>query len=106
MAEPTIGAQEGALKAGADAVLAARAAIRRSSDQVQGEVDGTRGRWVGRGSDEFRALMAEWDAKTETMLKVLDNLAEALGATEQDRAAQEDTVSSTVSGLKSAMSGI
>ena len=106
MSDPTIGAQEGALKAGADAVVAARGAIRRSSDQVQTEVDGTRGRWVGRGSDEFRALMAEWDAKTENMLKVLDTLAEALGATEKDRIAQEDTVSSSASSLKSMMSGI
>jgi len=102
----TIGAQEGALKAGADAVLEARAAIKRASDQVQEQVQSTQGRWVGTGAEGFRALMGEWDAKTERMLKVLDNLGEALGATEQDRAAQEETVSSSISGLNSAMSGI
>lgn len=106
MAESTIGAQEGALKAGADAALAASASIRRTSDQVQSEVEATRGRWVGAGAEEFRGLMAQWDEKTESMIKVLDNLAEALGATEKDRAAQEETVSSSVSSLKSAMSGI
>jgi WXG100 family type VII secretion target len=106
MADKTMGAQEGALKAGADAALAASASIRRTSDQVQGEVENTRSRWVGLGADEFRSLMSQWDEKTESMVKVLDNLAEALGATEQDRAAQEDTVSSSAASLNSAMSGI
>ena len=105
MAE-TIGAEEGALKAGANAALAASASIRRTSDEVEREVEGTRGRWTGLGADEFRGLMLQWDQKTEAIVKVLDNLAEALGATEQDRTAQEESVSSTVSNLKSAMSGI
>jgi WXG100 family type VII secretion target len=105
MAE-TIGAEEGAIKAGAQAAIAASAAIRRTSDQVQNEVESTRGRWVGVGSDQFRALMAQWDEKTEAMIKVLDQLAEDLGATEQDRAAQEDEVTTGVKSLNSAMSGI
>lgn len=106
MAENIIGAQEGALKAGADAVVEARSAIRKASDLVQDQVLATNGRWVGRGAEDFRGLMREWDAKTERMLRVLDTLGEALGATEKDRAAQEDTVSSSIGGLNSAMSGI
>lgn len=102
----TIGAGEGALKAGADAVLEARAAIKNKANEVRDQVDATRGRWVGQGSEDFRALMSQWDAKAENMLKVLDNLADALGATEKDRAAQEESVSSSVSSLGSAMSGI
>lgn|SRR6478736_6569796 len=101
-----IGAEEGALKAGANAALTASAAIRRASAAVESEVDSTRGRWTGMGADQFRGLMKEWDDKTEAIVKILDNLAESLGATEQDRAAQEDEVSSTVSSLKSGMSGI
>jgi hypothetical protein len=50
--------------------------------------------------------MGEWDAKTERMIKVLDSLGEALGATEKDRAALEETVSGSVKSLNSAMSGI
>jgi WXG100 family type VII secretion target len=106
MAESTIGAQEGALKAGADAVVHAGAAIRKASDEVRNQVLATNGRWVGRGSDDFRQLMGEWDAKTERMIKVLDSLGEALGATEKDRAALEETVSGSVKSLNSAMSGI
>lgn len=102
----TIGAEEGALKAGATAALTASSAIRTISGQVQGEVDGTRGRWTGLGADQFRGLMGDWDLKTESIVKILDNLAEALGATEQDRAAQEDSVSSTVANLQAGMSGI
>ena len=99
----TIGAEEGALKAGANAAIAASGAIRGISGKVEGEVNATRGRWTGLGADEFRGLMQEWDRKTESIVKILDNLAEALGATEQDRAAQEESVSHSVSGLKSAM---
>ena len=71
----TIGAEEGALDAGAKAALAASAAIRRTSNDVEREVEATRGRWVGVGSDQFRALMKQWDEKTEAMIKVLDQLA-------------------------------
>lgn len=102
----TIGAEEGALDAGAKAALAASAAIRRTSNDVEREVEATHGRWVGVGSDQFRALMKQWDEKTEAMIKVLDQLAADLGATEQDRVAQEDEVSSGVAKLNSAMSAI
>lgn len=106
MASDRIGADEGALKAGADAAVQAGGTIRRLSNDVEQAVEATRGRWVGAGAEEFRSLMRQWDEKTESMIKVLDQLAEALGATERDRAAQEDSVTNEVSAMRSAMSGI
>jgi|GEM_PF-590293 Uncharacterized protein conserved in bacteria len=106
MANDRIGADEGALKAGADAAVEAGSTIRRLSDDVEKAVEGTHGRWIGAGAEEFRSLMRQWDQKTESMIVTLDNLAEALGATERARAVQEDSVTSQVSRMRSEMSGI
>ena len=55
------------------------------------------------GAEVIR-ICGEYDVPC--ILHSFPHVAEALGATEKDRAAQEETVSSSVSSLKSAMSGI
>jgi WXG100 family type VII secretion target len=100
-----ISAEEGALKAGADAVRDARAAVKSRATEVRNEVQSV-SYWKGAAANSFQGLMTEWDSKAEGLLKVLDQLEENLRGTEKDQAAQEEEGTSTVSSLQAGMSGI
>lgn len=100
-----ISAEEGALRRGADAVRDARTAITDRKRQVADEVAAA-AYWKGKAADDFKVLMQNWDDKAEGLLKTLDGLETALRGSESDAVAQEDEVSSNVSGLAAGMSGI
>jgi len=100
-----ISAEEGALRKGADAVRDARSAIADRKRQVADEVVSA-SYWKGKAADDFQTLMRNWDEKAEGLLKTLDGLEHALRGSESDQVAQEDEVSSNVSGLAAGMSGI
>lgn len=100
-----ISAEEGALRRGADAVRDARSAIAKRKSDVASEVQAA-AYWKGKAADDFQNLMATWDQKAAGLLRTLEGLEESLRGTEVDQVAQEDEVSSGVSGLAAGMSGI
>jgi len=97
------GAEEGALKQGADAVSAAKAAIDNEIKKVSSDIAELGGYWTGESAVKFAGLMANWDEQVNKMNSVLVTLEEALSGTAQDQAATEQEHQSTIAGLGSMM---
>ncbi|MGO2746714.1 WXG100 family type VII secretion target [Microbacterium sp.] len=98
-----ISAEEGALKAGAQAVNVTKTGIEREVRKVRGEIEQLRSIWTGPASVSFTALMARWDDQTNRLNGVLVTLEDALTGTERDQNAGEESHKQIISGLGSMM---
>ncbi len=99
-----ISAEEGALRAGAEAVNTAKANIERQIRTVRGEIEMLSGFWTGAAALSFTQLLGRWDEQANKLNNVLVTLEDALRGTEADQAASEEQHQSTISGLGSMMS--
>lgn len=100
-----VASQEGALKAGADAVNTAHTDINRHIAKVRGEIDQLRGFWTGAAATSFTGLMTRWDGETRKLNDVLTTLEEALRGTERDQIASEESHQATIANLAGGMNG-
>lgn len=100
-----ISAEEGALKAGAQAVNEAKAGIDAQVKNVRGEIEQLRGYWSGGAASSFTGLMTRWEEQATKLNNVLVTLEDALRGTEKDQAASEEQHNQAISGLSSMMSG-
>ena len=98
-----IAAEEGALKAGAQAVQNAKQGIDSQISQVRGEIQEVAGYWKGDAAGAFTALMNRWDEETKKLNNVLITLEDALGGTDRDQNATEESHQQTISSLSSMM---
>lgn len=98
-----ISAEEGALKAGADAVAEAKKNIDGQIKTVHKEIERLSGFWTGAAAVAFTDLLGTWDRKASTLNAVLDNLEDALRGTEKAQAASEQAHQQTIAGLGSMM---
>jgi WXG100 family type VII secretion target len=98
-----ISAEEGALKAGAQAVSEAKAGIDQQVKNVRGEIEQLRGFWSGSAATAFTGLMTRWDEQATKLNNVLVTLEDALSGTEKDQAASEESHQQAISGLSSMM---
>jgi Proteins of 100 residues with WXG. len=98
-----IGALEGALLKGADAVGEAKSGIDGRIAFVRGELEQARQFWTGPAGSAFDGLMRRWDEQTTKLNRVLIDLEDALRGTDKDKAALEDSSVSTITGLGSMM---
>lgn len=98
-----IGALEGALLKGADAVNEAKAGIDGRISFVRGELEQARQFWTGPAGTAFDSLMRRWDDETTKLNKVLIDLEDALRGTQADKSALEESTVSTITGLGSMM---
>ena len=100
-----ISAEEGALKAGAQAVNEAKAGIDQQVKNVRGEIEQLKGFWSGGAAASFTGLMTRWEEQATKLNNVLVTLEDALRGTEKDQAASEEQHTQAISGLSSMMSG-
>lgn len=98
-----IAAEEGALRAGSQAVQTAKAGVDQRVSFVRGEIEQVSGYWTGAAAGSYQQLMARWDEETSKLNKVLITLEDALRGTERDEAATEESHQQTISGLSSMM---
>jgi WXG100 family type VII secretion target len=98
-----IAAQEGALKAGAQAVGNAKAGIDQQMSQVRSEIEQVSAYWSGDASGSFIQLMQRWDEETKKLNNVLITLEDALGGTDRDQNATEESHQQTISSLSNMM---
>lgn len=98
-----ISAEEGALRAGAQAVGSAKAGIDGQVKKVRGEIEQVRGFWTGAAANSYTQLMNRWDEETRKLNEILVTLEAALSDTEKDQAATEESHQSTIGGLGSMM---
>lgn len=103
MTTEKIGALEGALLKGADAVNEAKAGIDGRVAFVRGELEQARQFWTGPAGSAFDGLMKRWDEQTTKLNRVLIDLEDALRGTHQDKTALEDSSVSTIAGLGAMM---
>lgn len=99
-----ISAEEGALRAGAEAVNTAKGNIENRIKTVRGEIEMLSGYWTGAAALSFTQLLSRWDEQANKLNGVLVTLEEALRGTEADQAASEEQHQQTISGLGSMMS--
>lgn len=104
MAE-VIAAEEGALRAGADAVAEAKDSIDQRIATVRGEIEQLGGFWSGAAASSFAQLLSRWDEESGKLNNVLIELEDALRGTEKDQAQAEDDHQQTIAGLGSMLSG-
>lgn len=100
-----ISAQQGALRAGQNAVSQAKTSIEQQARKVRGEIEQLSGFWTGSAAASYSRLMSEWDMQAKKINDVLITLEQALSDTEKDQAATEEAHQSTVQGLSSLMGG-
>ncbi|TPW77837.1 WXG100 family type VII secretion target [Schumannella soli] len=98
-----IAAEEGALKRGAQAVGTAKAGIDQEVKKLRGEIEQVSGYWSGSAAVAFNQLLTRWDNETSKLNNVLITLEDALGGTEKDQNATEESHKQTISGLGSLM---
>lgn len=100
-----ISAEEGALKAGADAVKDAKSKIDGQLSKVRSEIDQLSSFWTGAAAGSFTQLLGRWDEESSKLNNVLVSLEDALRQTERDQAAEEEAHQQTIAGLSSIMGG-
>ena len=92
-----ISAEEGAIAAGAQAVVEAKGAIDGRRRDIQNDVSAVRPRWTGAAANSYYRLMDSWDEKANRINKILIELEANLKATAGDQAATEDDHQQNVS---------
>lgn len=98
-----ISAEEGALKAGADAVQTAKAGVDVQKQNVSTEADNLRATWFGPAADAYLGLVRRWEVEAKRINDILIELESALTGTESDRVAKEEDNIQTISGLGAMM---
>lgn len=98
-----IAAQEGAMKAGAQAVGSAKAGVDQQVKNVRGEIEQAASFWTGEAAGAYAVMMKRWDEETNKLNQVLVTLEDALTGTERDQVATEESNQQTISGLSSMM---
>jgi len=98
-----ISAEEGALRAGAEAVNRTKVAVDLEVRKVRGEIDQLRGFWTGSAAGAYTNLMTRWDEQASKLNNILLELEDALRGTESAQASDEESGVQTISGLGAMM---
>jgi WXG100 family type VII secretion target len=99
------GQGEGTLTRGAGMVTEARADLTAISARLTDQLGALRGAWAGRGATSFQALQQAWTDQQHTVVRVLDDLASALGATEQTNVSTDETQGASFGRLSGRLGG-
>ncbi|WP_164477745.1 WXG100 family type VII secretion target [Nocardioides pantholopis] len=87
------GQGEQALSKAATLVADAKRDFDALATQLDGQISGLRGRWVGQGAASFFTLHQAWTEKQRTIVRALDEFEAALLTTERDNTTTDDTQS-------------
>lgn len=98
-----ISAEEGALRAGAEAVNRTKGEVETEVRKVRGEIEQLRGFWTGAAAVAYTNLMTRWDEQATKLNNILIELEDALRGTESAQASDEDSGVQTISGLGAMM---
>lgn len=98
-----ISAEEGALRAGAEAVSRTKTGIETEVRKVRGEIEQLRGFWTGSAAGAFTNLMVRWDEQSSKLNNILLELEASLLGTESAQASDEDSGVQTITGLGAMM---
>lgn len=94
MSAAEMGQGEHTLSRAAGLVAHARVDLDRTSNRLDGQVQGLRGRWRGAGGNAFFALHQAWTDRQKAIVGALEELESALRATERDNVATDEAQSS------------
>lgn len=90
---PEFGQGERSLSQAATLVADAKRDFDRLAQQLDSQISGLRGRWVGQGANAFFMLHQAWTEKQTMIVSALDEFEASLLRTERDNVATDDTVS-------------
>lgn len=98
-----ISAGEGALIAGANAVVDTRTTLDARTKAIRGTIEETRGTWDGAAARRFEELSRAWDEEVRKLNITLDTLEANLRKTDQDQARDEEDAVATSTKISSMM---
>ncbi len=93
MSAAEMGQGHGTLSRGAGLVAEAKADFDRISNQLDGQIQGLRGRWEGAGGTGFFALHQAWIEKQKVIVQALHEFETALTGTERDNVSTDEAQS-------------
>ena len=79
-----LSAEEGVLTQAAATVAQAKSDVAALCSQLEGEINGLRGKWDGLGARSFAHLHGAWQDKQTRIVGALDTFAESLQDTDRD----------------------
>jgi WXG100 family type VII secretion target len=94
-----IAAQQGALKAGQEAVRSAKESIDGKMKVISGDIQQLASFWSGTAAQAFTTLMTQWGEETRKLNSVLVVLEDSLKSTEVAQAAIEEEHNSAAQNL-------
>ena len=99
MSNADYGQGEKTLSKAAGMVQAAKADFDKLSKNLDGQIQGLQGKWVGSGGQAFFALHQAWTEKQRTIVNALNEFEQSLQSTEKDNTSTDDSQSANMSKL-------
>lgn len=100
------GQGEQALSRAATLVADAKRDFDRLAGQLDDQISGLRGRWVGQGATSFFGLHQAWTEKQNTIVRALDEFEASLRTTERDNTTTDDTQSANYTRTAGRLGGV
>ena len=91
---PEYGQGEKSLSKAATMVADAKKDFDAYAKQLEDQINGLRGRWVGQGATAFFALHQAWTEKQNVIVSALNDFEASLISTERDNVSTDETQSS------------